>query len=109
MAELVDCLIVLGFNATLTAKVILWRSMTHICVSWLSHTSTNTTFFPKSPTSFLTCFSRGDKRNYPGKKVRLNRVSNLQPPSHESDTLTTEPRGRGELDGMGWQWFLSCG
>ena len=33
---------VLGFNTTLTAKVISWRSLTH--VSWLSDTSTNTTF-----------------------------------------------------------------
>ena len=29
-----------------------WR----ICVSWLSHTSTNATFFPKPSTTFLTCF-----------------------------------------------------
>ena len=26
---------------------------------------------------------------------RLNRGSNSQPPGHESDTLTTEPPGRG--------------
>ena len=38
-------LVVLGFNATLTAKVISWQSVTH--VSWLSHTSTNTTFLAK--------------------------------------------------------------
>ena len=31
-----------------------WRT----CTSWLSHTSTNTTFFPKPPTTFLTCFGR---------------------------------------------------
>ena len=30
------------------------------------------------------------------KKVRLNRVSNSQPPGHESDTLTTEPPCRSE-------------
>ena len=29
------------------------------------------------------------------KKVCLNRVWNLQPPAHESDTLTTEPSGWG--------------
>ena len=40
--------------------------------------------------------SRGERRNNAGKKVRLNRVSNSQPPGHESDTLTTEPPGRGE-------------
>ena len=31
------------------------------CVSWLSHTSTNTTYFPKPLTTFLTCFSRGER------------------------------------------------
>ena len=35
--------------------------------------------------------------NTAGKKVRLNRVSNSQPPGHESDTLSTEPAGRGAL------------
>ena len=48
-------------------------------------------FFPKPPTTFLTCFCRGEKRKYAGKKSRLNRGSNSQPPGHESDTLTTEP------------------
>ena len=33
-----DCwLVVLGFNATLTAKVISWRSMTHMCFLAFSH------------------------------------------------------------------------
>ena len=50
--------LVLGFNATLTAKVISWRCVTH--VSWLSHTSTDTTFFPRPMTTFLTCFCRGE-------------------------------------------------
>ena len=52
-------------------------------------------FFPKPPTTFLTCFCRGERRKYAGKKSRLNRGSNSQPPGHESDTLTTEPSGRG--------------
>ena len=52
-------------------------------------------FFPKPPTTFLTCFCRGKRRKYAGKKSRLNRGSNSQPPCHESDTLTTEPPGRG--------------
>ena len=82
-----------GFNATLTAKVISWRSVTQ-CVCWLSHTSTNTTF-SKPLTTFLICFSRGERQKYTGKKVCLNRVSNSQPPGHESDTLTTEPLGWG--------------
>ena len=52
-------------------------------------------FFPKPPTTFLTCFCRGERRKYAGKKSRLNRGSNSQPPGHEFDTLTTEPPGRG--------------
>ena len=51
-------------------------------------------FFPKPPTTFLTCFCRGERRKYAGKKSLLNRGSNSQPPGHESDTLTTEPPGR---------------
>ena len=54
-------------------------------------------FFVKPPTTFLTCICRGERRKYAGKKVRLNRGSNLQPPGHESDTLTTEPPGRGDI------------
>ena len=31
---------------------------------WLSHTSTNTNFFPKLSSTFLTCFSRGERRKF---------------------------------------------
>ena len=48
-------------------------------------------FFPKPPTTFLTCFCRGERRKYAGKKSCLNWGQNSQPPGHESDTLTTEP------------------
>ena len=54
-------------------------------------------FFPKPPTTFLTCFCRGERRKYPRKKSRLNQGSNAQPPGHESDTLPTEPPGWGAL------------
>ena len=54
-------------------------------------------FFPKPPTTFLTCFCRGERRKYARKKRRLNRGSNSQQPGHESDTLTTEPPGRGRI------------
>ena len=54
-------------------------------------------FFRKPSTTFLTFFCRGERRKYAGKKSRLNRGSNSQPPGHESDTLTTEPTGRGLL------------
>ena len=57
-------------------------------------------FFPKLPTTFLACFCRGERRNYAEKKVRLNLESNSQPPGHESDTLTTEPPGRGSRTGL---------
>ena len=53
-------------------------------------------FFPKPPTTFLTCFCRSERRKYAGKKSRLNRGSNSQLPGHESDTLTTEPPRRGQ-------------
>ena len=51
-------------------------------------------FFLKPPTTFLTCFWKGERRKYAGKKSRLNRGSNLKPPCHDSITLTTEPPGR---------------
>ena len=51
-------------------------------------------FFPK-PRLLFSCFCRGERRKYTGKKSRLNRGSNSQPPGLESDTLTTEPPGRG--------------
>ena len=52
-------------------------------------------FFPKPPTTFLTCFCRGEGRKYTGMKSRLNQGSNSQPPGRETDKLTTEPPGRG--------------
>ena len=61
------------------------------CVSRLSHTSTNTNFFPKPPTSFLTCFSRDERRKYAEEKFCLNSVLNPQTPGHESYMLTTNP------------------
>ena len=54
-------------------------------------------FFPKPPTTFLTCFFRGEKRKYAVNKVRLNRGSKSQPPGHECDTLATEPPWRASL------------
>ena len=66
-------------------------------VSWLSHTSTNTVFFPKC-TTFLMCFSRDERQKYAGEKVHLDRVSNSQPPGHKSDTLTVEPPRQGTVE-----------
>ena len=92
---LVGWLVVLGFNATLTAKVISWRSVTHYVFPGFLTPVLTQLFFPKPPTTILTCFCRGKRRKYAGKKSRVNRGSNSQPPGHESDTLTTQPPGRG--------------
>ena len=40
-------------------------------------------FFPKPPTTFLTCFCRGERRKYAGKESHLNQRSNSQPPGHD--------------------------
>ena len=94
---LVGWLVVLGFNATLTAKVISWQSVTHYVFPGFLTPVLTQLFFPKPPTTFLTCFCRGDRWKYTGKKSRLNRGSNSQPPGHESDMLTTEPPGWGKV------------
>ena len=61
-------------------------------------------FFPKPLTTFLTCFCRGERRKYARKKSRLNQESNSQPPGYESDTLITEPPGRGNhSEGIGFE------
>ena len=62
-------LVVLGFNATLTAKVILWRSVTHYVFPGFLTPVLTQLFFPKPPTTFLTCFCRGERRKYAGRKV----------------------------------------
>ena len=55
-------LVVLGFDATLTAKVISWWSVMHNYVfpGFLTPVLTQL-FFPKPPTTFLTCFCRGER------------------------------------------------
>ena len=65
--------------AILTAKVI---SDPHAFPSFLTPVLTQLSF-PKPPTTFLTCFSKGVRRKYAGKKVCLNRVSNSQLLGHE--------------------------
>ena len=56
-------LVVLGFNATLTAKVISWRSVMHMFPGFLSPVLTQL-FFPKPPPTFPRCYCRGEKRKY---------------------------------------------
>ena len=88
-------LVVLGLNATLTPKAISCRSVNkHVFPGFLTPVLTQLSF-QSHRLFFFTCFSRGERRKYTGKKVCLNRLLNSQPPGHESDTLTTEPPGRG--------------
>ena len=81
--RLVGCI---GFNTTLTAKVISWHGDAH-CVSWLFDTSILLTqlFFPKPPTTFLICFCRGEKRKYAVRKVASTRN---QTHNHQVISLT---------------------
>ena len=67
---------------------------THVFPGFLSLVLTQL-FFPKPLTTFLTCFCRGERRKYAGKKVGLIRGSNSQLSGHETDTLTTELTGWG--------------
>ena len=50
-------------------------------------------FYPKTPTTFLTCFCRGERRKYAGKKARLNRGSNSQPPATRAGPDKTKLMG----------------
>ena len=87
-------LVVLGFNATLTATVVSWRLVTHVSPGFLTPVLTQL-FLRKPLTTFLTCFWRGERRKYARKKSHLNQGWNSQQTGHESDKLTTEPSGRG--------------
>ena len=51
-------------------------------------------FFPKPPTTFPHASTEVRGKNMP-ERSRRNRGSNSQEPGHKSDTLTTEPPGRG--------------
>ena len=83
----------MGFTATVTASHIVADGDPHMFPGFSQ--ISDTTFFTKPLTTFLTCFNRGERRKYAGKKVRLNRISNSQPPGHEYDALTTKPPGSG--------------
>ena len=81
----------LSYGNGLITKVI-WLSVSCVFPGLLTPKLTQL-FFPKPPTTFLTCFCRGERRKYAGEKDCLNLGSNSQPPGHESDALTTEPPG----------------
>ena len=73
--------------------------LTLAMTSWLSHTSTDTTFLSKATNYFSHMLLQRWDTKYAGKKSRLNWASNSQPPGHESDMLNTKPPGRGPLQG----------
>ena len=89
-------LVVLRFIATLTAKVISCRQWC-TCVSWLSHTSTNTTFLSKATDDFSHMLLQRWEAKIRRKENLPQPGLNSQPPGHEFDTLTTEPPGWGHL------------
>ena len=78
----------LGWNCTLTQLYIMSVGDAHVFPGFFTPVLTQVVF-PKPPTTIPTCFCRGERRKYAGKKVHLNWGSNSQPPCHESDTLTT--------------------
>ena len=63
-------LVVLGFNATLTVKVISWRSVTYMCFPGFLTSATTKLFFPKPPTTFLTSHASSEvrRKNRPERK-----------------------------------------
>ena len=93
---LVGWLVVLGFNATLTTKVISWRSVTHVCFLAFSHQCYHKFSFQSHKLLFSHASAKVRGENTP-ERSRLNRGSNSQPPGHESNTLTTEPPERGKM------------
>ena len=64
---------------------------THVFPGFLTQVLTQISF---QSHRLLFSHASAEMRIYAGKKFRLNGVSNLQPPGHESDTLTTEPPER---------------
>ena len=81
-------LVVLGFKATLTARGhIMAVGDSYVFPGFLTPVLTQL-FFPKPPTTFLTCLCRGERRKYTGNKSRLNRGSNSQ---HQVMSSTRSP------------------
>ena len=83
-------LVVLGFNATHSYNNVIIMAVgdAHVFPGFLTPVLTQL-FFPKPPTTFLTCFSRGERRKYAGKKVRLNHGSNRH--NHQVMSQTRSP------------------
>ena len=82
-------------NAILTAEVISWRTVMHMCFLAFSHQYQHNFSFQSHRLLFSHVSADVRSENKPERKSRLNRGSNSQPPVHKSDTLTTIPPGRG--------------
>ena len=87
-------MVVLGFNATLTAKVIAAVGDAHVFPGFLTSVLTQL-FLPKPPTTFLTCSCRDERRKYAGKESSPQPGIELS--GQESDTLTTDPLVQGNV------------
>ena len=61
--KLIAWLIVLWFNATFIAKVIMAVGDAHVFPGFLTPALTQL-FFPNPPTTYLTCFCRGERRKF---------------------------------------------
>ena len=64
----VGLLVVLGFNATLTAKVISWRSLTHMCFLAFSHQYLHNCSFQSHPLLFSHASAEVRGKNTPERK-----------------------------------------
>ena len=87
-------LVVIGLNTTLTAKVISWRSVTHMFPGFLIPVLTQPSF-----QSHRLLFSHASAELRDDNTPERNFASIgywTQPQGHEPDTLTTEPPGRGK-------------
>ena len=81
-----------GGAANLKARVISWRSMTHMFPTPVL----TQLFHPRQRATFLTSFCSGERQKYTGNKVCLNRGSKSQPPGHEFDTEPTNKKQTNE-------------
>ena len=88
---LVGWLVVLGFNATLTAKVISWQLVTYMCFL------ANTTLLSRATDYFSHMLLQNREVKIRRKESLPQTGSKSQPPGHESDTLTTQPRRWGSI------------
>ena len=83
-------LVVLGFNATLTAKVISWRSVTHMCFLAFSHQYQHNFSFKSHRLPFSHASAEVRDENMPERKVAStgDRTHNHQVTSPTSSPLS---------------------